>query len=74
MLKIFSVIVYNKNVPDVSVAITDFVVGIFAAQSVNDLTTARLLILGWRDQKERQRSVWVGYRQTVVVNLSSSWW
>ena len=53
MLKIFSVIVYNKNVPDVSVAITDFVVGIFAAQSVNDLTTARLFILGWRDQKER---------------------
>ena len=53
MLKIVSEIIYNKNVLDVSVAITDFVVGIFAAQSVNDLTTARLFILGWRDQKER---------------------
>ena len=32
---------------------SDFVVGIFAARSINDLTTARLCILGWCDEKDR---------------------
>ena len=32
---------------------SDFVVGIFAARSVDDLTTARLCILGWCDGKDR---------------------
>ena len=31
----------------------DFVVGIFAARSINDLTTARLCILGWCDEKDK---------------------
>ena len=32
---------------------SNFVVGIFAARSVTDLTTARLCILGWCDEKDR---------------------
>ena len=32
---------------------SDFVVGIFAARSVNDLTTAHLCILGWCNEKDR---------------------
>ena len=32
---------------------SDFVVGIFVARSINDLTTARLCIMGWCDEKNR---------------------
>ena len=36
-----------------SIVWSDFVVGIFAARSVNGLTTSRLCILGWCDEKDR---------------------
>ena len=32
---------------------SDFVVGIFSARSINDLTTACLCILGWCNEKDR---------------------
>ena len=32
---------------------SDFVVGIFGARLINDLTTARLCILGWCDENDK---------------------